>query len=206
MRSRFQFLFKRLGEKLWLRPLEFCPLAVLATIAAAGADNLGSLGLVPKVEHETIEKLLSTIAASMLGVATFAVASMVTAYASVSSTATPRAFSLAVSDDVSKTALSTFVAAFIFSVIALIAIKSEIYGRTGLFLVFVMTIAVLGWVVFSFVRWADQIARLGRLGTTIDSVEKTADAAIKRRRLSPNMGRYRSTPMLIPVSQSSPTP
>ena len=188
MPSKLQFLFKRMGEKLWLRPLEFCLLAVLATVAAAYADNLGSLGLVPKVEHETVEKLLSVIAASMLGVATFAVASMVSAYASVGSSATPRAFSLVVSDDVSKTALSTFIAAFIFSVIALIAIKSGFYGRTGLFLLLIMTIAVLGWVVFSFVRWVDQIARLGRLGTTIDRVEKAAEAAIARRRCSPNLG------------------
>ena len=74
--------------------------------------------------------------------------SLVSAYASVSNSATPRAFTLVISDDVSKTALSTFIAAFIFSVIALIAIKIGIYGRTGLFIVFAMTIFVLGWVVF----------------------------------------------------------
>ena len=62
--------------------------------------------------------MLSIIAASMLGVATFAVGSMVAAYSSVRSSATPRAFALVVADDVSKTALSTFIAAFIFSVIA----------------------------------------------------------------------------------------
>jgi len=144
--------------------------------------------IVPDVAPDTVEKLLSIIAASMLGVATFAVASMVSAYASVSRNATPRAFMLVVSDDVSKTALSTFIAAFIFSVIALIAIKTDFYDRTGLFLVFIMTIAVIGWVVFSFIRWVDQIARLGRLGTTIDRVEKAAEAALDRRRCSPNLG------------------
>lgn len=188
MRSKLQFLFRRLGEKLWLRPLVFCLMAVLAAIVAGSADRLGSLGFVPEVEQETVEKLLSIIAASMLGVATFAVASMVSAYAAVGRNATPRAFSLVVSDDKSKTALSTFVAAFIFSVVALVAIKTGFYGQTGLFLLFVMTIAVLGWVVFSFIRWVDQIAHLGRLGTTIDRVEEAAEAAIRRRRRSPNLG------------------
>lgn len=41
---------------------------------------------------------------------------------------------------------------------------------------------------FSFIRWVDQIARLGRLGTTIDQVEKAAEAAIERRRNAPNLG------------------
>lgn len=187
MRSKLQFLYKRLGEKLWVRPLLFCLFAVLAAFAAGGADRLRLREFVPAVEHDTVEKLLSIIAASMLGVATFAVASMVSAYASVSSSATPRAFSLVISDDVSKTALSTFIAAFIFSVIALIAIKSGLYDRAGLFVIFMMTIAVLGWVIFSFVRWVDQIARLGRLGTTIDRVEKAAEAALERRKRTPHL-------------------
>ena len=58
--------------------------------------------------------------------------------------ATPRAFALVVADDVSKTALSTFIAAFIFSVIALVAIKSGAYGKAGLFSIFAMTIGILG--------------------------------------------------------------
>lgn len=188
MRSELKFLYKRLGEKLWIRPLTFCVMAVVAAFAAESADGLGLAELVPKIEHDTVEKLLSIIAASMLGVATFAVASMVSAYASVSSNATPRAFKLVISDDVSKTVLSTFIAAFIFSVVALIAIKTGYYGRTGLFVVFALTIATLGWVIFSFIRWVDQIARLGRLGTTIGRVEKAAEAAIERYRYAPNLG------------------
>jgi uncharacterized membrane protein len=109
------------------------------------------------------------------------------AYASASSSATPRAFSLVISDDMSKTALSTFIAAFIFSIIALVAIKSGIYGRAGVFLVFLMTLAVIAWVVVTFIRWVDQIARLGRVGTTIDRVEKAATSAIEHRRRFPTL-------------------
>ena len=188
MRSKLRFLYNRLSEKLWIRPLLFCILAAAVAFAAAFTDRLGIENLIPNIDHDTVEKLLSIIAASMLGVATFAVGSMVSAYASVSSNATPRAFTLVISDDVSKTVLSTFIAAFIFSVIALIAIKASYYGQTGLFSVFITTIIVLGWVVFSFVKWVDQIARLGRLGTTIDRVEKAAEAAIERRRHSPTLG------------------
>ncbi len=182
------FLYKRLSEKLWIRPFLFSLLAVLATVGAAMTDSLDIGRLLPRIDQDIVEKLLSIIAASMLGVATFAVGSMVAAYSSVSSSATPRAFALVVADDVSKTALSTFIAAFIFSVIALVAIKSGAYGRAGLFCIFALTIAILAWVVFTFVRWVDQIARLGRVGTTIERVEMAAEAAIELRRRSPNLG------------------
>ena len=188
MQTTLGFLYKRLSEKLWIRPLLFSLLAVVATVGAAMTDALDIERLLPRIDQDTVEKLLSIIAASMLGVATFAVGSMVSAYSSVSSSATPRAFALVVADDVSKTALSTFVASFIFSVIALVAIRSGVYGRAGLFFLFVMTIAILAWVVFTFVRWVDQIARLGRVGTTIERVEKAAEAAIERRRRSPTLG------------------
>ncbi len=77
--------------------------------------------------------LLAIIATSMLSVATLAVASMVAAYASAGSTATPRAFSLVIADDVSQTALSGFIGAFIFSIVALTAVESGVYGRVGAF-------------------------------------------------------------------------
>lgn len=188
MRSKLQFLLGRLSEKLWVRPLGFCLAAVVAALAAAFAGTLDLGDFIPEIAHDTAERLLSIIAATMLGVATFAVGSMVSAYASVSSSATPRAFSLVISDDVSKTALSTFVAAFIFSVIALVAIKTGYYGRAGLFTIFCMTIAILGWVIITFVRWVDKIARLGRLRTTIDRIEQAAESAIERRRRAPYLG------------------
>ncbi len=187
MYDHLRFLYNKLSSQLWVRPLAFCLLAVLATFGASLADRLGIEEQVPLISHETVEKLLSIIAASMLGVATFAVGSMVAAYASVSSSATPRAFALVVSDDVSKTALSTFIAAFIFSVIALVAIKTGFYGRTATLLIFLTTLAVLVWVVLTFTRWVDQIARLGRIGTTIARVEKATTSAIEHRRRAPNL-------------------
>ena len=90
MPTRLGFLYKRLSEKLWIRPLLFSLLAVLATVGAAMTDSLDIGRLLPRIDQDIVEKLLSIIAASMLGVATFAVGSMVAAYSSVSSSATPR--------------------------------------------------------------------------------------------------------------------
>jgi uncharacterized membrane protein len=132
--------------------------------------------------------------ASMLVIATFAVASMVSAYASASSTATPRSFSLVISDDVSvisddvsQNALSTFIGAFIFSIVALIALKNGFYDRAGRFALFALTLMILAMVIITFVSWVDRIARLGRLRGTIDKVEAATAAALQRRRCEPTL-------------------
>ncbi len=188
MWDRFVFLANRLGERLWVRPLAFCLVSVGAALLARLADGLPVAGKFPEIQPDSIEVLLSITASSMLVIATLAVASMVSAYASAASTATPRAFALLVADDVSKNALSIFMGAFIFTIVGLVALKNGFFQRGGNFSLFVLTIAVLAWVVLTFVRWVDWIARLGRIGTTIDKVEKAALGALQQRRAKPAMG------------------
>src|SRR5690606_26521198 len=114
-----------------------------------------------------------------------------------SSTATPRAFTLVVADDASQNALSAFVGAFIFSVVALTAVKNSYFGPAGLFTLFSLTALVFTIVIFTFVRWVDRIARLGRLPSTMDKVEKaTAEALVKRR----NAPTLRAAAVKIPAS------
>lgn len=186
--GRILFLVRRLRERLWVKPLAFCLLAVLGVLAARAADSVAVLDALPDISAETIEKLLSIIAASMLAVATFAVASMISAYGSASSTATPRVFPLVVSDDVSQTALSSFIGAFIFSIVALIAVMTGFFGHAGRFIVFMLTLSAFAWVVLTFVRWVDSIARLGRLGATIAKAEAATERALVARRDDPCLG------------------
>jgi uncharacterized membrane protein len=92
-----------------------------------------------------------------------------------------------IADDVSQNALSTFIGAFIFSIVALTTLKNEYFGTAGLFILFTLTAAVFGAVIVTFVHWVDRIARLGRLGSTIDKVEQAAAAALARRRNAPTL-------------------
>lgn len=188
MRERIRFLLNRISERLWVRPLVVCILSIVGVFLAKTADNTGIGQLVPDIKPNSIETLLSTISSSMLVIATFAVASMLSAYTSASSTATPRSFSLVIADDVSQNALSTFIGAFIFSIVALIAVQNSFYEKAGRFTLFVLTILVFVIVVLMFVRWTDSIARLGRLGTTVDKVEAATAAALKKRRSAPTLG------------------
>lgn len=183
--DRIRFFAKRLRERLWVKPLVVCLLSIAGVFVAKTAD-LTSLGQsIPYVNAESVEALLSIMAASMLVIATFAVASMVSAYASASSAATPRSFTLVIADDVSQNALSTFIGAFIFSIVALTALKNDFFQDAGRTALFALTSVVFAIVILTFVRWMDSIARLGRLGTSIEKVEQAAAAALGRRRATP---------------------
>ncbi len=163
-------------------------MAILSIAAAFGskfAETLSFAGDLPEVSADSVETLLTVMASSMLAIATFSVASMVSAYASASRSATPRSFTLVVSDDVSQNALSTFIGSFIFSIVALSAVTNDFFEQAGLFCLFVITITVFAVVILTFVRWVDRIARLGRLGETVDKVEDATSAALARRRLAP---------------------
>lgn len=189
--DRLRFVINRMRSRLWMKPLVVCVLSVAAAFVAGLADGTSLARIVPNIAQDSIETLLSIMAASMLVIATFSVASMVAAYASAGSTATPRSFSVVVADDASQYALSTFVGAFIFSVVALTAVQNDYFEKAGLFTLFCLTLTVFGIVIMTFVRWVDRIARLGRMGSTIEKVEQATAAAMRRRKKRPTLGGVR---------------
>lgn len=186
--DRVRFFYSRFREKLWVKPLGMCLLSIAAAFAAKFADGTSLAQIVPGIAAESVDTLLSIMASSMLVIATFSVASMVSAYASAGSTATPRSFTLVVADDASQNALSTFVGAFIFSIVAITAMKNGFFGTAGLFILFVLTVFVFATVIITLIGWVDRIARLGRVGSTIDQVEVATAGALERRRDAPNLG------------------
>ncbi|PFG52699.1 putative membrane protein [Marinobacter sp. LV10R520-4] len=186
--DRLRFFFSRIKERLWVKPLVLGVLSVGGTFLAKLADDAGLSGVLPDVTLESVESLLSIMASSMLVIATFAVGSMVAAYASASAGATPRSIPLVIADDVTQNALSAFIGAFIFSIVSLIAVQNEMFDSAGRFAIFVLTLLVFAIVVITFVRWVDRIARLGRVVNTIEQVEKAAGDALDRRRHGPTLG------------------
>lgn len=188
MLEKLRFLLNRVGERLWVKPLLACVLSLLLVFMAKAADGYEFGQWVPEITKESIETLLSIIASSMMVIATFAVGSMVAAYNSAGMNATPRSFSVVIADDESQNALSTFIGTFIFSIVALIALKNGYYDSTSRFVIFALTIVILAMVIVTFVRWVDRIARLGRLGNTIQKVEAATGEALLRRRRMPNLG------------------
>lgn len=200
MRERLRFLLSRLRERLWIKPLAACVLSVAGVLLAHLADRMIVDGSVPEVTQSSVIELLKIIAASMLAIATFAVASMVSAYASAGQVATARAFPLVVADDVSQNALSTFIGAFIFSIVGISAAMNGYYGKAGRFTLFVLMVVVLIVVVLTFVRWVDRIARLGRIGAIIEKVEEATALALGRRQRQPWLGGVAARPNVTGVA------
>jgi uncharacterized membrane protein len=180
-------MFDTIRQLLWVKPLAICMLSGGLAFLAGWADELPWARHAPEVAPASVEALLNVLSSGMLAIAVFAVGSMISAYASASSTATPRAFPLILEDDVSQNALSTFVGAFIFGAVGLLFLKNREFGPAGLFALFGMTVAVFAIVIVSFLRWVDRIARLGRLGNTIEKVEAAAQALLAERRRNPTM-------------------
>ena len=149
----------RLRERLWVKPLVMSVLSAVTVFFVKMLDIEQAAQFVPRVTEESVTTLLTILSGSMLMIGTFAVGSMVAAYASASNNATPRSFSLVIADDVSQNALSTFIGAFIYSVVALIALENGYYDIVGRFALFVLTLLVLTMVIVTFVRWVDRPLR-----------------------------------------------
>lgn len=188
MKQNINYIFNRIQEKLWFRPVIFCFISILGALLAHVADKTTLDEIVPDLKTESITELLNIISSSMLVIATFTVGSMISAFAAASTTATPRSFNLIITDDVSRNSLSAFIGSFIFSIVALIAVKNGYYGKAGLFTLFILTLLFFTLVILTFLRWVERISRLGRMGHTIKLIENATQIAFIKRIKAPTMG------------------
>ncbi len=185
---RFWIWLKSQRNKAWFTPA----VAVLgAVLLALGAHAFGPWlegRLVPNIQADTVNGLLSVIAASMLSVATFSLGIMVSATASASGNATPRATELVMSDHGTRRAIGSFIAAFIYAVVAKIALDLGYYRGAGLFVLFMATLGVLTYLVVSLVMWVQTLSTLGRLPDTLAKIETAAWRPLAEHARDPWMG------------------
>ncbi len=186
--SKFRFFLLQLRAKLWVKP-------ALAGLAAVGWVSLAWFAghAIPRggpveISRELLFSLLQILASSMLTVAIFAVSAMVAAFASVAGTATPRATRVVMQDRSSQNTLAAFLSAFIYAIVALVALSAVAYGAGGRFMLFAGYAAVVAWVLVAFIRWVDEVSKLGRMHDTIRRVEKAAREALCDARVAGLMG------------------
>ncbi len=180
-------LLKQL-RKVWVRVLGYAFLAV-GTVALA--ELLGDL--LPRswstsISADAVDRLLSIMASSMLAVTTFSLSVAVSAFSAAARSATPRSTALLQQDPTTQNVLSTFLGAFIFSLLGLVAKSAGVYSETGLFVLFVSTALVVLLVVLAFLRWIAHLMRFGRMEDTLDRVESATADAIALRRANPLLG------------------
>ena len=143
MSEKLIYLLQRLLHKTWVRCALFSLAALLAVTLAKVLGPLIPEDIAFKLGSDSIGSLLNIIATSMLTVAVFSASTMVSSFAAVSSTATPRASQLLIEDSTIQNTLATFVGAFVYSVIALIGLNAQIYGGGGRLVLFGFTLLIL---------------------------------------------------------------
>lgn len=65
MVARLKFLLDRTAERLWVRPLAMCVVAIAGAFLARAADLWIAADFLPAITSESIETLLTIMASSM---------------------------------------------------------------------------------------------------------------------------------------------
>jgi len=178
MKTTLIIFWNKLKTRLWFRPLLFCLIAITIALLAQLADGTFLDDIVPEIKEKSVTWLLDTMASSMLVISIFAVTSMLAAFTAAQNSATPRSFKLVIADDVSQNALSVFISAFIFGIVASVAINNGYFGTSGRFTLFISALAFFAVIILVFLRWVDRISRLGRLEHTVHQIEDAAEKAM----------------------------
>ena len=186
--NRWLFLWRKWTRQLWVKATAYAGVGVAAALLAAALAPWVPDDMAERLGGESVESILTILASSLLGVATFSVGAMVTAYTSVSTAASPRVAALVTSDDETQKALATFVGAFLYAIVSVTAINAHYYGQSGRAILFLVSLAMVGLVAYRLLAWINRLSSLARVGHTIDLVEARALEALEMRRDSPFFG------------------
>lgn len=188
MFSKWQWLLIRFSHKLWVRATLFAVLAVITALIAAPVERLLPKVLSFQVAVKTIDHILDILATSMLTVTTFSLGVMVTAFGAASSGTTPRATQLIREDPITQNVLATFLGAFLFSLVGIIALNTGMYGDGGRLVLFAVTLMVIVIIVVAILHWIEHLSVLGRVTETTDQVENAVAIALQNRVEHPHLG------------------
>lgn len=179
--SGWWFILVRFSRRLLVRASLYAGFAVSAALAAVWFAPFVPRELAERLGGEAVEGVLTALASSMLAVATFSLSSMVVAYTATASQMTPRAASFVTSDSATQGALATFVGAFLFTIVALVALGADYYGEEGRTILFLATLIMIALVAVRLVVWIDRVSRLAQHGHILSQIEAAARTALRAR-------------------------
>lgn len=186
--AKLRLILRRESRRMWVRATIYCGLAIATALVGALVKTWIPDSLAGRIGADSVGNLLGILATSMLAVTTFSLSAMVSAYSSASTSATPRATRLLIADSSAQGALATFIGAFLFSVVGLIALSTGIYGDSGRVVLFGATVLVIILITLTLLAWIEQLSSFGRVGTTINLVEKVTSDAVESYVKDPFLG------------------
>ncbi|OQP87056.1 hypothetical protein BTR14_06335 [Rhizobium rhizosphaerae] len=200
----WSWLFERVAKRLWVRASLYCLAGMATALAGLVLGRFIPSDLSAKLGADSVGSILTIIGSSMLTVTTFSLSTLVAATASAASGGTPRATTLLLEDETAQRALSTFLGAFLFSLVGLIALRSGLYDDGGRFVLFAATLLLVALITLTLLRWIDHLTSLGRVGETIARVEAVALKEIAAHRDAPFLGGRAPGPVAQDASWISP--
>src|SRR5690606_16973578 len=93
---------------------------------------------------------------------------------------------------------------FLFSIVALMALKISAYGPEGRAVLFGVTLVVIVLVVVALLRWINALTRLGRVSDTVNRIEAEAKASMEARLRLPHLGGSPIPDGATPAGTTSP--
>ena len=188
MFSKWQWFLRQLTRTLWVRAVFFSFLAVASALLSIVLDPFIPEGLGGAIGADAVDHILDILAGSMLAVTTFSLTVMVSAYSAATASVTPRATRLLMQDTTSQNVLSTFLGAFLFSLVGIVALSTGVYGPRGRVVLFVVSLVVIAVVVMTLLRWISHLTYFGRVGDTTERVETVTANALEFWSRNPSMG------------------
>lgn len=186
--KRWTWILHRIVRQIWFRAGVISLLSVALAILAGIVTPYLPYTFNVDIGQRSVGTILQIMASSMLAVTTFSLTAMVSAYSSATQLATPRATQLMVSDPTSQNALSTFLGAFVFSMVGIVGLNTSAYGHDGRIILFAATVGIIMLVVGTLLRWIGHITAFGRMADVIDRVEEAATRAMTDFAAAPHLG------------------
>lgn len=182
------FHIKRITQSIWVRPVFYVLGATIAVLLGPFFDALVPAELYRALQDNALKDILTILASSMLSVAIFSLGTMVAAYQVGASAATPRARPLLTRDRTAQNAISTFIGAFLFSLLGITGLSIELFSDGGRFILFILSVALIILVLATFIRWMQRLTNLGGVTEVIDQVEEATQKAFHHLAYAENLG------------------
>lgn len=179
---------RQYSRKLWVRVLFMGLLAFAAVGITQFVEYVIPEKLAKSVNGTSADRLLDIIASAMLSVTIFSITVMVSVYQSSSTQWTPRIHRLIMQDRHTQNTLAVFIGAYVYALLGIILRETGVYDDEHAFVLFWMTVAVVGLIVLYLIRWVLHLQGFGQLIDITRQIEQTTRDQFKERLARPCLG------------------